>query len=68
MLKSVIKDLATAIIQEWTKARTIFAMMFYTTLCFMLLKGFPIPDILKEIVSFIMGFYFGQKQSGQKKE
>ena len=43
------------------KARTIFAMMFYGTLCYLILKQLPIPDILNNIVSFLMGFYFGQK-------
>jgi len=67
-MREVLKALSLAIINEWVKARTVFAMMFYATLCYMLLKQMQIPDILKEIVSFIMGFYFGQKQSVQKKE
>lgn len=61
-----IAKLTEIVVKEWASARTIFAAMFYATLCYMLLKGVPIPDVLKEIVSFLMGFYFGQKQS--KKE
>jgi 5-bromo-4-chloroindolyl phosphate hydrolysis protein len=62
-MKELLNKLVDAIIEEWLKARTVFAMMFYATLCMLILKGIPVPDILKEIVSFLMGFYFGQKQS-----
>ena len=67
-MKELIKQFIEAIIKEWVKARTIFAMMFYGTLCYMVLKQLVIPDILKEIVSFLMGFYFGQRQSNKKEE
>jgi len=53
---------------EWTKPRTIFAALFYGTLCYLLIRQFPIPEILKEITSFLMGFYFGQKMPEQKGE
>jgi hypothetical protein len=62
-----IREAELVFIKEWLKARTIFAFMFYSTLCYMVLNQLPIPDVLKEIVSFLMGFYFGQKMPQQKK-
>jgi hypothetical protein len=67
-LISEIREIEKRIICEWGKPRTIFAFMFYATLCYLILKQVPIPEILKEIVSFLMGFYFGQKLPEQKKE
>lgn len=61
-------ELTNIVGKEWSSARTLFAFMFYGTLCYMLLRQIPIPDVLKEIVSFLMGFYFGQKQSAKKEE
>lgn len=61
-------ELTKIVVKEWSSARTIFAFMFYATLCYMILKQFPVPDVLKEIVSFLMGFYFGQKQSANGKK
>lgn len=54
-------------IGEWLKPRTIFAALFYFTLCYLILRQMPIPEILREIVSFLLGFYFGQKLPEQKK-
>ena len=61
-----IREVEISMLKEWGKPRSIFAFMFYFTLCYMVLKQFPIPDVLKEIVSFLMGFYFGQKMPQQK--
>jgi len=63
-----LREIEKKIIAEWGKPRTIFAFMFYGTLCYLILTAMPIPEILKEIVSFLMGFYFGQKLPEQKKE
>ncbi len=62
-----IRELEKTLIKEWLKPRTIFAALFYFTLCYLILNQFPVPEILKEIVSFLMGFYFGQKMPEQKK-
>jgi len=51
----------SGIIKDLLKPRTIFAFMFYSTLCYLIICQFPIPDILKEVISFMMGFYFGNK-------
>lgn len=61
-----LRELEKRILAEWGKPRTIFAFMFYFTLCYLILKQIPVPEILKEIVSFLMGFYFGQKLPEQK--
>jgi uncharacterized membrane protein YdjX (TVP38/TMEM64 family) len=61
-----IREIEKRIIAEWGKPRTIFAFMFYFTLCYLVFKQLPVPEILKEIVSFLMGFYFGQKLPEQK--
>lgn len=63
-----IREIEKRIWSEWIKPRTIFAFMFYGTLCYLILKQLPIPEVLKEIVSFLMGFYFGQKLPEQKQE
>ena len=71
MVEEVIKmkDKLIAALIDLLKPRTIFAMMFYSTLCYLILRQFPVPDILNNIVSFLMGFYFGQKnkESGNDK-
>ena len=70
-LQDIINQLREAelvAIKEWLRPSSIFAALFYGTLCYMLLKQIPIPEILKQIVSFLMGFYFGQKLPEQKKE
>ena len=66
-LLTEIREIEKRIISEWGKPRTIFAFMFYATLCYLILKQLPIPEILKQIVSFLMGFYFGQKLPEQKR-
>ena len=63
-----IRETELAFIKEWFKPSSIFAFMFYSTLCYMIHKQLPIPDVLKQVVSFLMGFYFGQKLPEQKKE
>lgn len=56
-----LRELEKKLISEWMKPRTIFAFMFYATVCYLVLKQLPIPEILKEICCTLMGFYFGSK-------
>ena len=63
-----LRELEKKLIAEWLKPRTIFAALFYGTLCYLILHKIPIPEILKDVVSFLMGFYFGQKLPEQKGE
>jgi len=63
-----LRDAELHAIKEWLRPSSMFAAMFYGTLCYMLLKQIPVPEILKQVVSFLMGFYFGQKLPEQKKE
>ena len=46
---------------DWGKPRTIFALMFYATFCYLIIVDWVVPDILNSIVNLLMGFYFGQK-------
>lgn len=48
--------------KDWLKPRTIFAMMFYSAFLWLIVieKTNP-PNYLAQIVSLLMGFYFGQK-------
>lgn len=49
------------ILKDWTKPRTVFTFMFYSTLCYMILRGISIPDLLNTIVSTLFGYWFGSK-------
>lgn len=71
MWKDKLLDICSVLskpIAEWLKPRTIFSAMFYGTTCYLILKQMPIPEILKQIVSFMMGFYFGKKMPDQMKK
>ena len=43
------------------KAQTLFAFMFYATLCYIMIVGKEIPQALLVIVATINGFYYGNK-------
>ena len=47
------------------KPRTIFALMFYGTACYLLILGREVPEPLKNVVIMLLSFYFG---SASKKE
>ena len=55
-MKEIIKDLL--------RPRTLFAFMFYGSMCFLVLTSKEVPDTLNHIVSVLLGFYFGQKIKG----
>lgn len=63
-----LREIEMKVISEWLKPRTVFAAMFYGTLCYLILNQLPVPEILKNIITFLMGFYFGQKLPEQKKQ
>jgi len=63
-----LREIEMMIIKEWLKPRTVFAFMFYSTLCYLIFNQLPVPEILKNIITFLMGFYFGQKLPEQKKQ
>ena len=47
---------------DWTKPRTVFALMFYTSFLYLVtIRGVNPPEYLIGIVNLLMGFYFGQK-------
>jgi len=48
--------------KDWMKPRTIFALMFYLAFLWLIVvnKTNP-PDYLGQIVTLLLGFYFGQK-------
>jgi hypothetical protein len=56
-----VAKIADRVVYDWSKPQTIFALMFYATFVYLVLKGVPVPDMLKSIVDFLMGFFFGQK-------
>ena len=49
---------------EWTKARTIFALMFYFTYVLLISLGSEVPTTLDNIVHILLGYYFGQRIKG----
>lgn len=55
------------ILKELLTPRTVFALMFYGTMCYLILRNIEVPDTLNHIVSVLLGFYFGQKTKGGEK-
>ena len=58
-------DEFTDIIKEIIMPRTVFAAMFYITFCYLILKGRDVPEALLNIVSTLMGFWFGNRVGSQ---
>ena len=48
-------------IKEILKPRTLFALMFYGTFCYLILMDKHVPDALTNIITLLFGFYFGQR-------
>lgn len=48
-------------LKEWLKPRTVFATMFYSLFCWLILNKLEIPAILNTIVSTLFGYWFGNK-------
>lgn len=63
-----LRNVELIIFKEWFRPRTVFAMMFYSTLCYLIINQLPVPEILQQVVSFLMGFFFGQSMPKQAKE
>ena len=53
---------------EWSKPRTVFAVMFYSLFCSLILKQIEIPPVLNTIVSTLFGYYYGSQQAKQIQE
>lgn len=52
---------------EWFKPRTVFALMFYVSfLWLVVVEHTNPPQYLSNIVTLLLGFYFGQKGKVQK--
>ena len=69
-LRDVIDEF-TDVIKEIIKPRTFFAFMFYACFVYLVIKEKAIPDSLNNIVSMILGFWFGNRTSdknGEKNE
>jgi len=47
--------------KEFLKPRTIFALMFYGTFCYLIFRQIEVPQELNSVVSILLGFYYGQK-------
>jgi len=43
------------------KPRTLFAFMFYGTVCYMFIRQIEVPKFLEFVVTMLLGFYFGSK-------
>lgn len=61
-LRDIIDEF-TDIIKEIIHPQTFFAFMFYATFCYLVLKGQPIPDTVKDVVFSLLGYWFGSKTS-----
>jgi hypothetical protein len=51
----------TDVMKETIKPRTIFALMFYGTFCYLVLQEKPVPESLNNIVFSLISFWFGTK-------
>lgn len=52
--------------QEWLKPRTIFTAAFYGVFLYLVIFSLDVPDLLKEIVLWSLGVYYGSKMSTKK--
>ena len=48
-------------IKKLLTPRSLFTMLFFSTLCYMLLKEKAIPQILSNTCTALLAFYFGSK-------
>ena len=53
---------------NWTKLlealltpRSIVTLALYATLIYLMVRQLPIPDYLKTLIDFLLGFWFGSK-------
>jgi len=53
-------------LKEWLKPRTVFACMFYSIFCYLILAKVEVPAILNSIVSTLFGYWFGSKKKEAK--
>ena len=58
MKESIIK-----IVENLLKPRTIFAIMFYGTYCWLIFQKTTPPDGLTNIVLLMLAFYYGSKKN-----
>ena len=43
------------------KPRTIFTFMIYATVCYLVIVGKAIPDLIADAFFVMLGFWFGEK-------
>jgi len=60
LIRDVIDEF-TDVLKEAIKPRTVFALMFYATFCWLVLNEKPIPESLNNIVFSLISFWFGTK-------
>jgi len=51
------------IIENFSKPRTLFTFMFFSTFCYLVIIKEPVPAILNSIVSGLLGYYYGEKKT-----
>ena len=48
-------------LKELLRPRTIFATLFYSSFCYLVVVHKEVPDDLENIVLMILSYYFGSK-------
>ena len=48
--------------------RSIYTSVFFGTLCYLILKQLPIPQLLNSICSSLFGFWFGEQSAKRQME
>ena len=53
---------------DWSKPRTIFALMFYGIFCYLIIRQFEVPPTLNTIISSLLGYWYGSKKVGKNEQ
>ena len=70
ILAVVAKTILTinTIVEKLFTPRSIYTLMFFGTLCYMLLNDKEIPQVLNTICTALLAFYFGEKNAKYQME
>ena len=56
------------IIKKLLTPRSVYTSAFFGTLCYLILKQLPIPQLLNSICSSLFGFWFGEQSAKRQME
>ena len=56
------------IMKKLLTPRSVYTSAFFGTLCYLILKQLPIPQLLNSICSSLFGFWFGEQSAKRQME